>query len=219
MKSEAWTVLCSALVIAAARAITQWDGAEMEIEHIPRKVLEVTAPIRQSTHTGGVERELKQQETQYLFPIAGDDYQQLSSPYGIRISPFSGSLVEHPGLDCYGVWRARIVSVWAGTVIAHWPPPDDYYHGHPILGGMIQIQHVDGSIATYGHMSSTYVHEGDVVEAGQVIGRQGETGQADGEHLHFELVVDGENVNPLLYVQVPGQSTDIYRYGVALLKR
>ena len=77
----------------------------------------------------------------------------------------------------------------------HWPAPNGYYKGHPMYGGLIVIDHLNGTHTLYAHMSSTYMGEGDQVEAGQVIGRQGDTGITTGEHLHFEVII-----NPLIYI-------------------
>lgn len=64
-----------------------------------------------------------------------------------------------------------------------------------MYGGLIVIDHLNGIHTLYAHMSSTYMGEGDQVEAGQVIGRQGDTGITTGEHLHFEVII-----NPLIYI-------------------
>lgn len=145
-----------------------------------------------------------------VFPVAPEDYLMLTSPYGHRRSPFFDIYMKHEGLDIAAVWRAQIVPVADGIVVEHWPPKGTphpnggVYQGHPIYGGMVRIRHDNGMISLSGHLSETNVHEGMRVKAGQVIGRQGSTGLADGEHLHFELYVDGKSVNPLHYLpEVP----------------
>lgn len=145
-----------------------------------------------------------------VFPIAPEDYLMKTSAYGIRTSPFFNIEMKHEGLDVAGVWRAQVVAIADGTVIEHWPPPGTphpsggTYRGHPVYGGLVVIRHADGMVSRSGHLHSTRVFEGMRVRAGQVIGRQGATGLADGEHLHFELLVEGENVNPLHYLpEVP----------------
>lgn len=135
-------------------------------------------------------------------PIHADDYIDYSSPFGLRRSPFTGEEVHHPGLDLYGTWRARVVSIGPGTVIEHWVPPGQVpgYSGHEILGGCIVIQMDDGVVVTLGHLSETFIHEGDRLVAGQVIGRQGSTGVSTGEHVHFEVSRDGQTFNPFRYL-------------------
>jgi murein DD-endopeptidase MepM/ murein hydrolase activator NlpD len=135
------------------------------------------------------------------WPMHPEDFIALSSPYGKRDLNESGGYGsgDHRGVDMYGTWRARVVSVAEGVVIDHWPPPDKRFRGHPVLGGLLVIRH-SGTVSLYGHLAKTYVKEGDVVCRGQVIGRQGSTGKTASAHLHFELSVDGVLVNPLKYI-------------------
>ena len=209
MKRETYIVICTAMITLIAVGISGHVPETLPIERTLK-----TPEIREDTRTGGVEVPVPEPEPaiRYVFPIHVDDFIELSSPIGIRYSPFSGRIVEHGGLDAYGitwldgygVWHARILSVWNGVVIDHWPPPDGHWRGDGDHGGRIIVLHDDGSVASYSHLSETYVHEDMRVIAGQPIGRQGATGKADGEHLHFELTVDGRGVNPLRYIEVAG---------------
>ena len=149
----------------------------------------------------------------YVFPIAEEDYLMKTSAFGVRVSPILRVERYHIGLDLAGVWRAQIVSVADGLVVDVYPPPGTrgprgiVYQGHKVYGGMIRILHSDGIESLYAHLSSTRVREGQMVRAGDVIGRQGGTGLATRDHLHFEILVDGEPVNPLLYLpDVRGRS-------------
>lgn len=121
----------------------------------------------------------------------------ISSGSGYRRRPMGGKdeFQLHKGIDMVGPHRAPIMAAASGVVVEHWPAPNGYYKGHPIYGGLIVIDHLNGTYTLYAHMSSTYVGEGDQVEAGQVIGRQGNTGITTGEHLHFEVII-----NPLIYI-------------------
>ena len=141
----------------------------------------------------------------FAWPIHEDDYIALSSPYGERDPETVGGDVSdfHSGLDLFGTWHARIVSISDGVVLEHYPPPDNWWKGHPVLGGYLRIGHYDGTEAVYAHLSSTEVHEGDTVKRGQYIGRQGNTGISDGEHLHIEIRIGGNLVNPLQYIKEP----------------
>jgi len=152
-----------------------------------------------------VRRELEPELPLRVFPIHEDDYVALSSPYGERDPEETGGYggYLHSGLDAYGTWNARIVAIDNGLVVTHYPPPDGYYRGHPVLGGYIEILHQDGSKSRYGHLGETLVHEGTYVHRGQLIGRQGGTGKCTNDHLHFELEVGGRLVNPLRWVRPP----------------
>jgi len=98
------------------------------------------------------------------------------------------------------------VAIADGIVSEHYPPPGTpypgggYYQGHEVYGGMIEIDHGNGMVSLYAHLSSTRVHQGEPVKAGEVIGRIGHTGKATGDHLHFEIRINGQPVNPLNYV-------------------
>jgi murein DD-endopeptidase MepM/ murein hydrolase activator NlpD len=145
----------------------------------------------------------------YINPVHNEDYKQLTSPFGLREIPhqiYTGGAIErkHDGLDLSGTWRARILSVADGEVIDNYYPPGNRWEGHPVLGGMIRIQHTDGRISVYGHLSANYVNETDkrFVTAGQVIGRMGNSGISTGQHLHFELWENGEALQPLKYINI-----------------
>ncbi len=139
----------------------------------------------------------------YPFPIAEGDV-LITSQYGIRVSPVNHRMREHDGLDIYSYApRARVQSIADGVVIDSWPPPGGGYRGHPTYGGMVRIRHEDGTDALYAHLSEKYIKEGQHVAQGDVIGREGRTGSATGEHLHFELRMKGILVNPYLWVAMP----------------
>lgn len=121
----------------------------------------------------------------------------ISSELGYRTNPMGGGQQSfHRGLDMVGPHGAKILAAEAGIVVEHWPPPGTkgkngwVFKGHPTFGAMIVIDHGNGMWTLYGHMSRTFVHEGQHVLAGDVIGIQGRTGDATGEHLHFEVIVD-----------------------------
>ncbi len=145
----------------------------------------------------------------YPFPIAEGDI-QITSQYGIRVSPVNHKMIDHDGLDIYSYApRARVKSIADGEVIESYPPPGTVhspgrvYSGHPKYGGMVEIKHTDGSSALYAHLSAKFVTQGQHVAQGDVIGREGNTGVSKGEHLHFELRMNGILVNPYLWVAIP----------------
>ena len=73
-------------------------------------------------------------------------------------------------------------------------------------GRAVRITHSDGTVTVYGHMSALLVDSGERVAAGQLIGREGNTGQSTGPHLHFEVRVGGTPVNPLTWLRKRGIS-------------
>jgi murein DD-endopeptidase MepM/ murein hydrolase activator NlpD len=122
-----------------------------------------------------------------IWPVSGP----ITSPYGSRCLP-NGDCSFHPGVDIGAPSGAPIRAAAAGTVIyAGW------------LGGygnLVVIDHGNGLATAYGHQSSIAAGNGASVSQGQVIGYVGCTGYCFGPHLHFEVRVNGEPVNPLNYL-------------------
>jgi murein DD-endopeptidase MepM/ murein hydrolase activator NlpD len=124
--------------------------------------------------------------------IAPLDEYRITSRFGYRTDPMGGNSESqlHKGIDLVGPHHAPVKAAADGVVVEHWPAPNGYYKGHPVYGGLVVIDHLDGTHTLYAHLSRTYVAEGDRVLAGRVIGRQGNSGKSTGEHLHFEIVID-----------------------------
>ncbi len=124
----------------------------------------------------------------------------VSSITGIRVNPMGGGTESlHKGNDLIGKKGDPVNVVLSGKVVGHWLPPGwyggYYYEGHSTFGGYIEVDHGNQLFSIYGHLSKTFVHEGDWVEAGQRIGEMGNTGISTGTHLHFEIIV-----NPFRYL-------------------
>jgi murein DD-endopeptidase MepM/ murein hydrolase activator NlpD len=111
--------------------------------------------------------------------------------------PFSGTLTQrfhasHPAIDIGGPYGARVYACAAGTVV-DWGRETGY-------GFRIVIDHGNGIRTSYGHLKGTWVHVGDRVSRGQLIGEVGSTGRSTGPHVHLEVWVSGTRVNPLRYL-------------------
>jgi murein DD-endopeptidase MepM/ murein hydrolase activator NlpD len=119
-------------------------------------------------------------------PLIGDA--SVTSPFGYRIDPFLGRPALHPGVDLLHAYGAEIRATGAGRVV----------HAG-LMGGygtMVEIDHGNGLTTRYGHMSEVLVAEGQEVSQGAVLGRIGTSGRSTGPHLHYEVRVDGEPVDP-----------------------
>ena len=119
-------------------------------------------------------------------PLSGEA--SLTSPFGYRLDPFLGRPALHPGVDLLQPYGAEIRATAAGRV-AHAGPMGGY-------GDMVEIDHGFGLATRYGHMSEILVSEGQQVAQGDLLGRLGSTGRSTGPHLHYEVRVDGEPVDP-----------------------
>ena len=113
---------------------------------------------------------------------------QVGSSFGYRSDPFTGRARFHTGCDIKAHWGETIGASLAGVVqFVGWN------HGY---GNLIIINHGGGVTTHYAHLSSFDVQVGQRVERGQIVGRAGSTGRATSPHLHYELRVDGNPVNP-----------------------
>ena len=124
-------------------------------------------------------------------PLLGDA--GISSPFGYRTDPFLGRPALHPGVDLVQAYGADIYSTAAGRVVHAGP-----YGGY---GNMVEVDHGNGLATRYGHMSEVLVSEGQEVKAGAVLGRIGSTGRSTGPHLHYEVRINDEPVDPERFLQ------------------
>lgn len=121
----------------------------------------------------------------------------ITSPFGVREDVWGGPDEDfHKGVDLVTTEKgAKIYASQDGVVLTHYLPPgtvrgDRVFKGHPIYGALIIIAHEHGVYTLYSHMSKTFVHEGQLVKKGDVIGIVGSSGKATGSHLHFEILFD-----------------------------
>ncbi len=116
----------------------------------------------------------------------------LTSYYGWRVHPILGYRRFHSGLDFGAAYGSPIWAADSGRVIfAGW------YGGY---GNAVVIDHGNGVATLYGHCSALYIGEGQAVQKGQPIAAVGSTGLSTGPHLHFEVRVNGQTVDPLGYL-------------------
>ncbi|HXD33212.1 MAG TPA: peptidoglycan DD-metalloendopeptidase family protein [Pyrinomonadaceae bacterium] len=127
--------------------------------------------------------------TPSIWPVDG----KLESGFGGRRNPFGGSGYEfHDGQDIDAPSGAPIVAGAKGTVtFVGWQ------HGY---GRLIVIDHGGGLTTRYGHLSEFDIEQGVEVARGQFIGRVGSTGRSTGPHLHYEIRINDDPVNPLQYL-------------------
>ena len=113
---------------------------------------------------------------------------RVSSKYGWRTHPISGVRKFHGGMDIAALEGTEIRAAQAGTVT---------FSGHrPGYGKTVEIRHADGTTGRYAHASRLHVQIGDRVDAGEGIADVGQTGQATGPHLHFEVRRHGHPIDP-----------------------
>ncbi|MEN2257956.1 peptidoglycan DD-metalloendopeptidase family protein [Paraclostridium benzoelyticum] len=121
------------------------------------------------------------------WPVPG--YTELSSPFGYRIHPISKERKLHKGVDIPADYGTEVLATDYGVVSF-----SGVQNGY---GNVVAIKHFDGKTSIYGHNSQNIVKEGDLVYKGQPIAKVGSTGRSTGNHVHFEVTINGELKNPL----------------------
>lgn len=130
-----------------------------------------------------------------LMPV--NSSRAMSSGFGLRVHPVLGGLRQHKGIDLPAATGTPIYASADGVV-----GKADWMGGYGLL---VELEHGANLETRYGHMSRIAVAEGQQVRKGDVIGYVGSTGRSTGPHLHYEVRVAGEAVNPIPYMQGAGK--------------
>jgi len=125
-----------------------------------------------------------------LYPV---DVPYRSSSYGWRHDPILGIRAFHSGLDFSAATGEPIKATASGIVTASGIAPD--------YGKFIKIKHGDGLETRYAHASKLLVQEGDIVSKGQIIALVGSTGRSTGPHLHYEIRLRDQSLDPRQYIK------------------
>jgi len=157
----------------------QWEAQEDQLQ---AESNQLAAVIAGSSGGGG------RGTGQLIWPVSGS----VTSGFGWRIHPIFGVKMFHSGIDIAAGYGAAIQAADGGTTIY-----SGWMEGY---GNVVVIDHGKGLSTLYAHMSATGVGNGVGVSRGQTIGNVGATGYATGPHLHFEVRLNGNPVDPLGYL-------------------
>jgi murein DD-endopeptidase MepM/ murein hydrolase activator NlpD len=116
----------------------------------------------------------------------------ISSYFGERADPFDGRDAFHKGVDFAGTAGSNVTAVAAGVVT--WAGERSGY------GKLIEINHGDGFLTRYAHNARTLVTVGQTVKRGEAVALMGSTGRSTGPHVHFEVLRNGHQVDPLSFI-------------------
>lgn len=172
---------------------------------------------RESTGGQGGQMPVTAQEGELLYPPEGYSLapavlsQKMTapvdagttSPYGYRIHPITGETDFHTGVDLGAAMGTPIRAAFAGTVTE--------VGESDIFGNYIVVTHSDSLSTRYCHCSEIVAPEGSVIRQGETVAKVGSTGMSTGPHLHFEMKIDGVNVDPepfLPQAQQPSEATE-----------
>jgi len=118
---------------------------------------------------------------------------EVTSGFGTRLDPFFNRPSHHAGIDFRSDEGSAVHATAAGTVTE---AGDNGGYGL-----MVEIDHGNGLTTRYAHLSSIAVAPGDRVATGAVVGHVGTTGRSTGPHLHYEVRIDGEPIDPMRYIR------------------
>jgi murein DD-endopeptidase MepM/ murein hydrolase activator NlpD len=132
---------------------------------------------------------LRLSEEPNLWPVEG----RITGSFGERIDPFNGEGAFHSGVDISTTYGTPVIAPADGVVDFA-----DFWSGY---GRMIEIEHAQGITTRYGHLASFAVTLGQNVRRGQVIGYVGLSGRSTGPHLHYEVWLHDNPVNPYHFLR------------------
>ncbi len=127
-----------------------------------------------------------------LQPIENEGLTRIGASIGMRIHPFYKLLKRHTGIDFIAGLGTDVYATGAGRVTLA-------EHAQRGTGSRVEIDHGNGYVTTYSHLSDVLVQTGSTVKRGQVIGRVGNTGMSVYPHLHYEVMKNGVFMDPLNY--------------------
>lgn len=118
---------------------------------------------------------------------------RFTSGFGQRVDPIRRRPAMHTGIDYAGPLRGKVLATAPGTIV------HAGYKG--AYGRTVDIDHGNGFVTRYSHLSRVLVSEGDDVTPGTAIGHQGNSGRSTGHHLHYEVRYRGRPINPARFIK------------------
>jgi len=148
------------------------------------------------------EREAALHNLAQSLPLAAPlDHYQVESPFGQRVDPINHHSSFHSGLDLSAPYRSPVLSTAPG-VVTFTGNKDEY-------GRVVEITHAHGIVTRYAHLHRILVALGQKVRAHQMVAELGSTGRSTGPHVHYEVLVDGVQLDPAKFMEAGRSVTQI----------
>lgn len=151
--------------------------------------------------------------TPSIAPIEGFELEKLVSGYGVRINPFHKGKYHHDGVDIAAPRGTSVLATAPGRVLL--TKKSELVAGY---GHYVEIDHGNGYITRYSHLEEFDVRTGQKIEKGQRLGTVGSTGGSIAPHLHYEVIKNGVNLDPVKFF-MEGISSTQYETLVTLSKK
>lgn len=162
--------------------------AQIVADKLPKTISSLPSPVAQTpmpTETAVKAEKTAVSKVDLDWPVRG----AVRSNFGTRTDPINGKQKFHQGVDIRAARGTPIAAAGDGVVV---------FAGYgKKYGNNVVIQHADGRQTRYAHADTLYVQEGQVVTQGEEIAAVGSTGRSTGPHLHFEVIENGERINPI----------------------
>ena len=189
-----------AKVAEAEELLAQLNANVEEVNRLLEEEDAAAAAIQADIEKKQAELEAQRQEGNVTLPPSSSGYQwplpasnlKLTSAFGYRIHPVTHVPHSHTGIDVSATTGTPITAAKSGQVIISEEGTGSTWS----YGNYVVIDHGDGTTTLYAHMNYRAVSEGEIVTQGQYIGDVGATGNVTGPHLHFEVRVNGQRVDP-----------------------
>lgn len=170
----------SAEDVPAGDLLSSLDALEAQFAHSGRQLSVLESML--------FNQKLENKRTPAGMPAPG----YISSRYGGRNDPFGRGRAHHAGIDIDANSGDPVTAAAEGVV--------SFSGVRSGYGNVVEIDHGNGYKTLYAHNSANMVRSGDIVRAGQQIAKVGSTGRSTGSHLHFEVLLNGRQVNPRQYL-------------------
>ena len=151
--------------------------------------------------------------TPSIVPIQNFELEKLVSGYGVRINPFHKGKYQHDGVDIAAPRGTAVLATAPGRVLI--TKKSELVAGY---GNYIEIDHGNGYITRYSHLEDFVVRTGQKVEKGQPIATIGSTGGSIAPHLHYEVIKNGVNLDPIKFF-MEGITSAQYKVMLSLSKK
>jgi murein DD-endopeptidase MepM/ murein hydrolase activator NlpD len=172
---------------AHLEAVRELERAEEEIQATVKRLLAEKKRLLAQQHPGRAPV-VYYRGGRLAWPLRG----RIMSPFGTRVHPIFRTRIKHTGIDIDGRTGDPVRAAGAGEVLF-----TGWLRGY---GQVIIVDHGNNLTTVYAHLSRIETREGETVKMGDLIGRVGATGVATGSHLHFEVRINGNAVNPMGYL-------------------
>jgi murein DD-endopeptidase MepM/ murein hydrolase activator NlpD len=180
---------------AKAKGQTSWVNKEYVVKIGNKKEQPEQPGVKEKVKETKIVKRPKSvanQEEFFINPINPKDWKRISSGYGTRTHPILKTVKHHTGIDIPAPKGTPVYAVLSGVI--------EVLTSDDINGNYIKINHQNGYMTAYCHLSAFNVKKGEFVNRGQIIGFVGSTGRATGAHLHYEVRLNSIRQDPNKYL-------------------